>query len=151
MLGPTRGGGKSVLSPRRDSNFPKRVRFIVGRGRTPKLKLALAAAAGSAVSNISDGMFPTTPNADIKNTVAEILKGQKEDDFTKAYIIDDYIKKNFTVIENNNAQLSNVDYILKNKSASDLGIIKIYGHFLTAANVVYLPMITANVYQQKPI
>lgn len=101
------------------------------------------------VSNISEGMFPTTPNAEIKNIVSEILKDQKEDDFTKAYIIDDYIKKNFTVIENNNAQLSNVDYILKNKSASDLGIIKIYGHFLTAAEVEYLPMITANIYQQK--
>ncbi|WP_430409086.1 hypothetical protein [Kordia sp.] len=101
------------------------------------------------VTNISDGMFPEEPNAEVKKIVAEILKGQKEDDFTKAYLIDDYVKKNYTVIKNNNEQLSNIDYILKNKSASDLGIIKVYGHFLTAANVEYLPMISANIYEQK--
>ncbi|WP_298419990.1 DUF3857 domain-containing protein [uncultured Kordia sp.] len=101
------------------------------------------------VSNISEGMFPSTPNKEIKKIVENILKDQKQDDFTKAYLIDDYVKKNFTVIKNNNEQLSDIDYILKNKSASDLGIIKVYGHFLTAAKVEYLPMITANVYQQR--
>ncbi len=101
------------------------------------------------VTNITDGMFPTTVHPEIAKITETLLKDQKTDDFTKAYLIDDYVKTNYTIVQNNNAQLSDIDYIIKNKSASDLGIIKIYAHLLEAAGVEYLPVITADVYEFK--
>ncbi len=101
------------------------------------------------VTNITDGLFPEDVNSEIAKIIEGILKDQKTDDFTKAYLIDDYVKKNYTIVKNNNDQLSDIDYIIKNKSASDLGIIKIYAHLLKAANVEYMPVITADVYEHK--
>ncbi|WP_040559287.1 DUF3857 domain-containing protein [Kordia algicida OT-1] len=101
------------------------------------------------VTNITDGMFPETVHPEIAKIIENLLKNQKDDDFTKAYLIDDYVKTNYTIVKNNNAQLSDIDYIVKNKSASDLGIIKIYAHLLKAANVEYLPVITSDVYEHK--
>ncbi len=101
------------------------------------------------VTNITQGLFPETANTDVASIVETILKEQKTDDYTKAYLVDDYIKKNYTIVKNNNAQLSDIDYILKNKSASELGIIQVYAHFLKAANVEYMPVITSNVYEHK--
>ncbi|MBC8754559.1 hypothetical protein H2O64_07730 [Kordia sp. YSTF-M3] len=101
------------------------------------------------VTNITDGLFPEKVNPEIAKIIESILKDQKSDDFTKAYLIDDYVKKNYTIVKNNNEQLSDIDYIIKNKSASDLGIIKVYSHLLKAANVVYMPVITADVYEHR--
>ncbi|AXG71876.1 hypothetical protein KORDIASMS9_04134 [Kordia sp. SMS9] len=101
------------------------------------------------VTNITEGMFPSTVHPEIAKIAKTILKDQKTDDFTKAFLIDDYVKTNYTIVQNNNAQLSDIDYIVKNKSASDLGIIKVYSHLLEAANVEYLPVITADVYEFK--
>ena len=101
------------------------------------------------VTNITQGLFPEAPNAEIAKIATNLLKGQKTDDFTKAYLIDDHIKKNYTIVKNNNNQLSDIDYIIRNKTASELGIIQVYAHFLKAANVEYLPVITSNVYEHK--
>jgi hypothetical protein len=101
------------------------------------------------VSNITRGLFPENAHPEIAKIATEILKDQKTDDFTKAYLIDDYVKTNYTVIQNNNDQLSDIEYIVKNKTASDLGIMKVYAHFLAAAQVEYLAVITANVYEHK--
>ncbi|WP_298518124.1 hypothetical protein [uncultured Kordia sp.] len=101
------------------------------------------------VTNITEGMFPEKVNPEITKIVAGILKDQKTDAYTKAYLIDDYVKKNYTIVKNNNSQLSEIDYIIKNKSASDLGIIKVYSHLLEAAKVEYMPVITSDVYEHK--
>ncbi|MEM6687471.1 MAG: hypothetical protein AAF617_16955 [Bacteroidota bacterium] len=101
------------------------------------------------VTNITKGLFPSTVHPEIPKIVETILKDQKTDVFTKVYLIDDYVKTNYTIVQNNNAQLSDIDYIIKNKSASDLGIIKVYSHLLEAAEVEYLPVITADVYEHK--
>lgn len=101
------------------------------------------------VANVTDGLFPEQVNSEIAKIIESILKDQKSDDFTKAYLIDDYVKKNYTIVKNNNKQLSDIDYIIKNKSASELGIVKIYAHLLKAANVEYMPVITAGIYEHK--
>jgi len=101
------------------------------------------------VTNITEGMFPEKVHPEITKIVTGILKDQKTDDYTKAYLIDDYVKKNYTIVKNNNAQLSEIDYIIKNKSASDLGIIKVYSHLLETAKVEYMPVITSDVYEHK--
>ncbi|WP_420574078.1 hypothetical protein [Kordia sp.] len=101
------------------------------------------------VSNITNGLFPETPNAEIVKIIEDLMKNQKTDDYTKAYLIDNYVKTNYTIVKNNNDQLSDIDYIIKNKSASDFGILKVYSHLLEAANVEYLPVITSDVYEHK--
>ena len=101
------------------------------------------------VTNITDGLFPETVKPEISKIIETLFKDQKTDDFTKAYLIDDYVKKNYTIVKNNNAQLSDIDYMIRNKSASELGIIKIYAHLLKAAAVTYMPVITADVYEHK--
>ena len=83
---------------------------------------------------------------DIKNSIAETSNLST---FEKATIIDDYIKTNFTVVKNNNAELSNMDYILKNKSASAFGILKTYSHYLYNLGIEYEIVITANRFLKK--
>ncbi|KAB8153092.1 DUF3857 domain-containing protein [Kordia sp. TARA_039_SRF] len=101
------------------------------------------------VTNITQGMFPSTVHPEIAKIAKNIIKDENADDFTKAFLIDDYVKTNYTIVQNNNEQLSDIDYIVKNKSASDLGIIKVYSHLLEAAKVEYLPVITSDVYEHK--
>ena len=56
----------------------------------------------------------TKSNAKLKNKYVS-------ETFKKINIIDNYIKNNFTVLENGNADLSRLDYILKNKKGSNIG------------------------------
>lgn len=102
------------------------------------------------INNISGGLFPTTLNElVIKEAEERIIKNQNLSTYQKAALLDDYIKNNFTIVKNNNEQLSDVDYILKNRSASDFGIAKVYAHFLKAMNIEYEIVISANRFQQK--
>lgn len=101
------------------------------------------------VNNLSVGLFPEEALPEAKEMVNGILSAKDTSDYAKAYLIDDYIKTNFTVIKNNNEQLSDINYILKNRSASDLGILQVYAQLLKAAEVQYLTVITANRYEHK--
>ena len=69
--------------------------------------------------------------------------------FEKATLVDDYVKTNFTIVKNNNAELSDVNYILTNKSASAFGILKAYAHYLKALDIKYEIVITANRFLKK--
>ena len=66
--------------------------------------------------------------------------------FKKINIIDNYIKNNFTVQENGNADLSRLDYILKNKKGSNIGIVQLYSSLLLYNNIDYELLITSNRY-----
>jgi Domain of Unknown Function with PDB structure (DUF3857) len=102
------------------------------------------------VNNVGPQFFPNEPNNKVKDNLKNVTKNNTElSVFQKATLLDDYIKTNFTIVKNNNAELSNLDYILANKSASDFGILKAYGHYLTALNIEYEIVITANRYRRK--
>jgi len=102
------------------------------------------------VNNVGPQFFPEEPNSKVKEDLLNVTKNNTElSVFQKATLLDDYIKTNFTIVKNNNAALSNLDYILANKSASDFGILKAYGHYLTALNIEYEIVITANRYRRK--
>lgn len=102
------------------------------------------------VNNISGGLFPKQVNKQVIKEVNEkVVKGQSLTNYEKAALLDNYIKSNFTVVKNNNQQLSDVDYILQNRSASDFGILKVYAQFLTAMDIPYEAVISANRFQQK--
>jgi len=66
--------------------------------------------------------------------------------FNKINIIDNYIKNNFIVQENGNADLSRLDYILKNKKGSNIGIVQLYSSLLLYNNIDYELLITSNRY-----
>lgn len=87
----------------------------------------------------------------IKELKNNIFKDQPEDlsDYKKASLLENYIKSNYTVIDNQNKQLEDIDYILKNKSASDYGILKVYGQFLKAMAMDYQVVVTANRFDHR--
>jgi hypothetical protein len=102
------------------------------------------------VNNIGPQFFPDEPNSKVKEDLKNVTKNKTElSVFQKATLLDDYIKTNFTIVKNNNPDLSDLNYILANKSASDFGILKAYGHYLTALNIEYEIVITANRYRRK--
>ena len=104
------------------------------------------------ITNIANGYFPK----DIKKSaIAEveniILKDQKSDisQFTKASLLENYIKSNFSVVDNRNEQLNDIDYILTNKTASEFSIVKAYLQFLEAMKIEYQIVITASRFEHK--
>ena len=102
------------------------------------------------VSNIGSQFFA----GEIKPKVLEDIKGFVTDQeditaFKVASMVDNFIKTNFTIVKNNNAELSDLDYILENRSASEFGIIKAYSQYLSALNIDYEFVITANRYEYK--
>ena len=81
----------------------------------------------------------TKSNAKLKNKYVS-------ETFKKINIIDNYIKNNFTVLENGNADLSRLDYILKNKKGSNIGIVQLYSSLLLYNKIDYELLITSNRY-----
>jgi len=102
--------------------------------------------------NVSKGLFPEKTS---KKVIEEIKNNiMKEESITipnakKALLIDNYIKSNYNIVENNNPQLEDIDYILDNKVASDIGILKVYTHFLKAFDIDYEVVVTANRYTHR--
>lgn len=102
------------------------------------------------ISNIGPQFFPEKPSELVNEAILTFVGGKKDvTEYQIATLVDDYIKSNYTVVKNNNAELTDINYILKNKSASDFGIIKTYAHFLTALNIDYEIVVTANRFQYK--
>jgi hypothetical protein len=101
-------------------------------------------------NNIGTTFFPEEIATKAQNDVDKIIEGQSElSTFEKAALVDNYIKTNFTLVKNNNAELSDLDYILDNRSSSDYGIMKVYGQYLTALNVDFEIVVTANRFLNK--
>ena len=101
------------------------------------------------VSNISPIMFPKNIHPKIFETSSELIQKNEKNVYNIANKIDDYIKNHFTISENNNASLNNIDYILTNKISNDFSIIQVYTQLLTAAGVNYEIVITANRYYNR--
>ncbi|MDT0552521.1 hypothetical protein [Urechidicola vernalis] len=103
------------------------------------------------VGNISQGLFPVQIQKVVIDEIRKnIMKeGEELSDFEKAARLDNFIKSNFTVVDNRNQQLEEIDYILQNRSASEIGILKVYAHFLVALKLDYEMVITANRYTHR--
>ncbi|MCB0462882.1 MAG: DUF3857 domain-containing protein [Flavobacteriaceae bacterium] len=102
------------------------------------------------VNNVGPQFFPEEPITVVTDDLPNVTSGKTNlSVFEKANLLDDYIKTNFTIVKNNNAELSDVNYILKNKSASTFGILKAYAQYLKALDIKYEIVITANRYLKK--
>ena len=102
------------------------------------------------VSNIGSQFFPQETHPKVVEDIKTFVKDQKDlTTFKVASLVDNFIKTNFTVVKNNNAELSDLDYILENRSGSEFGIIKAYAQYLSALEVDYEFVITASRYEYK--
>lgn len=104
------------------------------------------------IGNVASGIFPDQISEKVLKEVRDIvMKDQPEDvsKFKKASLLENYIKSNYNVVENRNPQLEEIEYILKNKSASDFGIMKAYAHFLKALGLDFQIVITADRFEHK--
>lgn len=99
------------------------------------------------VRNICDGVFPSTPVAKVyKDIKATALKSDSGSELETVMKLDNFIKSQYTVTRSSNPDLSNVKYVVKNRSGNPTGILKAYGHYLTALGVRYEVAITSNRY-----
>ena len=101
------------------------------------------------VSNISPIMFPKNIHPKIFEVSSELIQKNEINEYNIANKIDDYVKNNFTISENDNVSLNNIDYILENKTSNDFSIIQIYTQLLTAAGINYEIVITSNRYYNR--
>ena len=102
------------------------------------------------VNNVGPQFFPEESLAVVTEDLPNVTNGKTNlSVFEKANLLDDYIKTNFIIVKNNNAELSDVNYILKNKSASAFGILKAYSQYLKALDIKYEIVITANRFLKK--
>ena len=116
----------------------------------PTIHLSQREVFNRVINNISDGYFPGLIKERIKRSVDQIIEGAKSKDaYTRAALIDHYVKTNFTIVENNNPELNNINYILTNKSASKTGIVKVYAQYLSAMDIAYEIVFTANRFLHK--
>ncbi|MCK7590542.1 DUF3857 domain-containing protein [Subsaxibacter sp. CAU 1640] len=102
------------------------------------------------VNNVGGKIIPSSTNSQAKKDVEAMLKDKNAlTNYDKAVLADNYIKTNFTVVKNNNAELSDLDYILKNRSASDFGILKVYTNYFNELKIPYELVITSNRFTYK--
>ena len=101
------------------------------------------------VSNISPIMFPKNIHPKIFEVSSEVIQKNEINEYNIANKIDDYVKNNFTISENDNVSLNNIDYILENKTSNDFSIIQVYTQLLTAAGINYEIVITSNRYYNR--
>ena len=101
------------------------------------------------VSNISPIMFPKNIHPKIFEISSELIQKNEINEYNIANNIDDYVKNNFTISENDNVSLNNINYILENKTSNDFSIIQVYTQLLTAAGINYEIVITSNRYYNR--
>ncbi len=100
------------------------------------------------ISNITPIMFPRNIHPKIFE-MSSTLIAKDDNIYNTANIIDDYIKGNFKISNENNDSLNDLDYILSNYTSNDFSIIQVYTQLLTAAGINYEIVITANRYYNK--
>ncbi|MBN4085507.1 DUF3857 domain-containing protein, partial [Flavobacteriaceae bacterium AH-315-B10] len=102
------------------------------------------------VNNVGSNFFPEEVSPLIKTDIDILIDGDLDKTtFEKASLIDNFIKSNFTIVKNNNAELTDLEYILKNRTSSDYGILKVYANYLKALDIEYEIVITANRFTYK--
>ncbi len=100
--------------------------------------------------NFAADFFPRTPARQILTDLDQFMPDRNQlSNAQKVAKLDDFVKTNFTLIENNNPQLKEINYVLKNRTTNDAGIMQVYGHYLRALGVSYQVVITANRYLMK--
>lgn len=100
--------------------------------------------------NVGNQFFPNNIYPKAMRDVQTILQGKTHmSNFEKASRIDNFIKNNFNIIQNDNEELTNLDYILEHRASSDYGILKVYAQYLTALEIEFEIVLTASRFEYK--
>ena len=102
------------------------------------------------VNNVGTKIFPETIHSKAQEDIETLIAGNTDlTNYQKIAMVDNFVKTNFTIVKNNNEELSDIDYILKNRSASDFGILKIYAQYFEILGIKYEVVVTANRFVYK--
>ena len=107
---------------------------------------------GNLVQNVSELFFPKTFNEKAKEILKEIKYGYVKipwNELKIANAIDEYIKNNFVISDEDDPKLNDIEYILKNKISNDFSIIQVYSSLFKEANIEYEVAISCNRYFLK--
>ena len=107
---------------------------------------------GNLVQNVSELFFPKTVNEKAKEILREIKDGYVKipwNELKIANAIDEYIKNNFAISDEDDPKLNDIEYILNNKISNDFSIIQVYSSLFKEADIEYEVAISCNRYFLK--
>ena len=107
---------------------------------------------GNLVQNVSELFFPKAVNEKAKEILKEIKYGYVKipwNELKIANAIDEYIKNNFVISDEDGPELNDIEYILNNKISNDFSIIQVYSSLFKEANIEYEVAISCNRYFLK--
>ena len=107
---------------------------------------------GNLVQNVSELFFPKTVNEKAKEILREIKNGYVKipwNELKIANAIDEYIKNNFIISDEDDPKLNDIEYILNNKISNDFSIIQVYSSLFKEADIEYEVAISCNRYFLK--
>lgn len=102
---------------------------------------------GNLVNNVSQLFFPSSLNKKANKIFEEIKSNYQKTPFNElstANAIDKYVKNNFTISDEDDERLNNLNYILENKKSNDFSIIQVYTNLLKIAEIEYEVAISCN-------
>ena len=104
------------------------------------------------VQNLRELFFPSSINPIAIDLFNEIQKNNisiPENEISISNKIDEYIKNNFIISDDDNPNLNEISYIFDNKTSNDFSIIQVYTNLLKAAKIDYEVAISCNRYFLK--
>ena len=104
------------------------------------------------VQNLRELFFPSSINPIAIDLFNEIQKNNisiPENEISISNKIDEYIKNNFIISDDDDPNLNEISYIFDNKISNDFSIIQVYTNLLKAAKVNYEVAISCNRYFLK--
>lgn len=107
---------------------------------------------GNLVQNVSELFFPKTVNKKAEEILREIKNGYVKipwNELKIANAIDEYIKNNFVISDEDDPKLNDIEYILNNKISNDFSIIQVYSSLFKEADIEYEVAISCNRYFLK--
>ena len=104
------------------------------------------------VQNLRELFFPSSINPIAIDLFNEIQKNNisiLENEISISNKIDEYIKNNFIISDDDDPNLNEISYIFDNKISNDFSIIQVYTNLLKAAKIDYEVAISCNRYFLK--
>ena len=104
------------------------------------------------VQNLRELFFPSSINPIAIDLFNEIQKNNisiPENEISISNKIDEYIKNNFIISDDDDPNLNEISYIFDNKISNDFSIIQVYTNLLKAAKIDYEVAISCNRYFLK--
>tara|TARA_B100001939_G_scaffold144915_1_gene125489 strand:+ start:3959 stop:5890 length:1932 start_codon:yes stop_codon:yes gene_type:complete len=104
------------------------------------------------VQNVSQLFFPEVTSKKTKDILNKIKNNNIQipwNEIKVATAIDEYVKSNFIITDDDNSKFNDIEYILENKISNDFSIIQVYSSLFKEANIEYEVAITCNRYFLK--